>query len=100
MAGIWQVLEKSTFFQSKRDSYVENEEMTVVYGSAYKRTYSTWGHAGVPTRYRLPGAMRLHVGLSNPNPTPTVSPLEATRSRKSEAWAPFEGRAWDAECTH
>ena len=25
-----------------------------MYGSSYKRTYSTWGHAGVPLKYHVP----------------------------------------------
>ena len=25
-----------------------------MYGNSYKRTYSTWGHAGVPYRYHVP----------------------------------------------
>ena len=36
-------MDKSAFFVTKRDSYAESEELTVTYGNAYKRTYSTWG---------------------------------------------------------
>ena len=46
---------KGTFFVTKRDSYPDGEELTVVYGGQYKRTYSTWGHAGTPLGYVVPG---------------------------------------------
>ena len=46
---------KGTFFVTKRDSYPDGEELTVVYGGQYKRTYSTWGHAGTPIGYVVPG---------------------------------------------
>ena len=54
-----EVLLKSTFFVTRKQAFEERgrgelEELTVVYGSSYKRTYSTWGHAGTPLRYHLP----------------------------------------------
>lgn len=49
-----EVAEKSTFFVTKRDSYDLADELTAVYGSSYKRTYSTWGHSGTPLAYRVP----------------------------------------------
>ena len=45
---------KSTFFCTRKANFVETEELTVVYGASYKRTYSTRGHAGVPHRYHIP----------------------------------------------
>lgn len=48
------MLDKSTFFVSRKTRFSEAEELTVVYGSSYKRTYSTWGHAGVPVCYHVP----------------------------------------------
>lgn len=51
-----EVMEKSTFFVSRKEGscFREDEELTVVYGNQYKRTYSTWGHAGTPLRYHVP----------------------------------------------
>ena len=49
-----EVLMKQTFFVTRKAHFGEDEELTVVYGSSYKRTYNTWGHAGVPLRYHVP----------------------------------------------
>lgn len=49
-----EVVDKSTFFVTRKSHFQEAEELTVVYGSSYKRTYSTWGHAGVPIKYHVP----------------------------------------------
>jgi len=49
-----EVLDKSTFFVTRYGSYDVESELTVVYGSSYKRTYSTWGHSGVPFKYHVP----------------------------------------------
>ena len=49
-----EVLLKSTFFVSRKSQFDESEELTVVYGSSYKRTYSTWGHSGTPWKYHVP----------------------------------------------
>lgn len=49
-----EVTEKSMFFLTKRDSYPLHEELSVVYGSSYNRTYSTWGHPGRPLAYKIP----------------------------------------------
>jgi len=38
-----EVKEKSTFFFTRRDSYAAGEELSVLYGNSYNRTYSTWG---------------------------------------------------------
>ena len=48
------MLKKSTFFCTKRDAYDEAEELSVVYGASYRRTYNTWGHAGHPLAYKIP----------------------------------------------
>ena len=41
-----EVLDKSTFFCSRKSNFCDAEELSVVYGASYKRTYNTWGHAG------------------------------------------------------
>jgi hypothetical protein len=46
--------EKSAFFLTKRDAYPLGEELSVVYGTSYNRTYSTWGHPGRPLAYKVP----------------------------------------------
>ena len=48
------MLKKSTFFCTKRDAYDDAEELSVVYGASYRRTYNTWGHAGHPLAYKIP----------------------------------------------
>mmetsp|Transcript_8405 Transcript_8405/g.14142 ORF Transcript_8405/g.14142 Transcript_8405/m.14142 type:complete len:908 (+) Transcript_8405:46-2769(+) len=81
-----EVCEKSTFFCTKRESYVPTEELTVVYGSSYNRTYSTWGHAGVPLKYRVPGDVY---------PAGVWSPVEAD-DKDTSAWAswPLRSPGW------
>lgn len=49
-----QVADKSAFFLTRRESYRPAEELTVVYGGSYNRTYSTWGHQGNPPIYKVP----------------------------------------------
>ena len=49
-----EIEERSAFFCTRKLNFDLSEEITVVYGNSYKRTYSTWGHAGVPLRYRVP----------------------------------------------
>ena len=51
-----EILMRSTFFVTRKEGscFKEAEELTVVYGNQYKRTYSTWGHAGTPLRYHVP----------------------------------------------
>jgi len=49
-----EVEDRSAFFCTRKLNFDPAEEITVVYGNSYKRTYSTWGHAGVPLRYEVP----------------------------------------------
>jgi len=49
-----EVAEKSAYFLTKRDAYPLGEELSVVYGSSYNRTYTTWGHPGRPLAYKVP----------------------------------------------
>ena len=49
-----EIEDRSAFFCTRKLNFDPAEEITVVYGNSYKRTYSTWGHAGVPLRYEVP----------------------------------------------
>ena len=78
-----EVEERSAFFCTRKLNFDPTEEITVVYGNSYKRTYSTWGHAGVPLRYEVPAdpCLACKCSLRRP-PSPQVC-LFVTKSPRT-----------------